>query len=858
MTDFRLFIHASTRAICPRFFLQPIVASTKLAFLITLAMASLDVLAAPSGQSVITYPTQHCHALQRPLQQAVADALGPAYAGIQKQVRWDIVCIGDVVRVTTPIRSNGGDIIIFANRLELSAPIDSRVYISPDDYSPYLEKSDTYSGASELTIAKQGSDLRKIYDDYYRRSPDKVVSSEGKIFLPENPAGLTGQEYWSCESPDSSSLKAMVPATSPPLLTEKSNINPGIIKVFANTFTFDDAALAAYPLFDGDPLSCNTSPLFTKGKVFIARGMRGGRGGAGATTAAFYPKFPCVDSAYRRSGFLNAAGGSGGSGGHVRLVIVGSTVNNIDAELESRIAIDGGPPGSAQRIRAPAWIGPDAASSSDVCGLKSEGKWPIASVGASGIREVIRQTPTDALLEFFGDIASRDARPDYNFDELIGRSKVPSEGIKGFTYASFAERKFYEILISTEITWVDKLNGLINTSVEAQSPVLGGVWAPIDLTRLNESVMTNEAVQPLRYLSSFSPILGVGPIKGYFLNTGGMFNLRSTSAVVQWDNLASRTEATLSAAKLAQIQGTLSQISESVADIREVVRSNEFRYQLSVIQERLKTVQAAADKAKATHSIESTEKALQEAGQGVAMLFGAYDSGNLSMAGAGIIKLKEGIDDLSDSTASPPTFDAQIAALNSAISDTSNQFNNFLEYSAQSKSRILSEQRQDLIDYFETNSSYGARLQARSTLFHDLLRTILIGYFQDPNKNSAELELRTNLVGLYTLLRDYPSREPSFSFRDIQLGCNSQKDGEDQCLIIEPSNSSVSLTSKSSDWTKGLPLYVISPRATKITLPSFGASWVSEPLGDAISPAMPLGNLVPNALLEAPSNLEIR
>lgn len=830
--------------------------------ILSLILVSHSTYSAPSNQSVVTYPSQYCHALQRPIKNAIADTDNQAYAGIQDQVRWDIVCVGDVVNISTPIFSNGGDVIIYANKIDFSAPIDTRVYISPNIYSHYIEKSGEYSGASQLKVALKGSKLESIFNDYYQRSPDRIVSKNNNdvVFIPENPSGLTGQIYTGCEAPSDFSLSNMAPSTPPPQITEKSNIKPGMIKVYANSFSFNDKALDSYSLFDGDPLSCSTPPALTKGKVFIARGMRGGRGGAGATTSVFNDtgaisgavRFKCVDSAYSRPGLLNSVGGPGGDGGYVSFVIVGKEANDLKTQLESRTSIDGGPPGSSMRVRAPAEIGPAAATSNDVCGLKSEGQWPSPSSGLSGKFEIIKETPTNAILDFFSEILSRDARPDYDFNELIERAKIPSEKIKGFTYTSFTERQFYEVLASTEIVWLEQLNRLLVKSKETNSPVLDGIWAPLNLTKLDESAMTNDAVQPLRLLSSFNSILGQGPIKSYLINTGGMFNLRSTSVVSQWNSLASRTEAILSATKLDQIKISLSKIAESTNEILTVAKGSEFHYQLSALQEKLRIAQSEADRARSSHSLERTMSALKDAAQGVVMLIAAYNSGEASLAGGAIIKLKGAFDNLSESKPYPENFDPQIKSLNIAINDTIFQFNNFLAYSAQEKSQILSEQRQNIVDYFETNTSYGVLLQARTVLFHDLLRTILIGYFLDPSKNRSEL--KTNLVALYTMLKDYPSREPSFSLRDIQLGCSSKKEEKYRCIFIGPIKGAVSLNSRSSDWTNGLPLYVISPIKNQIALSSYGASWSIVPLKNPLATFKlsykPLGTWTPDKLLK--------
>lgn len=831
-------------------------------------IVSFEISAAPEGQTVISYPTQYCHALQRENDKALSDVTDPAYSKIQKQIRWDIVCIGDTIHIYSPIRSNGGDVIIFANKIEFSAPIDSRPYINPNDYSHYLDDDNRYSGISEAKVVMRNSWIKNIYDDYYSRSLDGIKIGEDKVFLPEKPSGLTGKAFMDCGSPSEDDIKRLSPSTPPPVISERDNLNPGLIKIYANDYTFLEKPLSSYSLYNGDPLLCNEKNNQINGKVFIARGLRGGRGGAGATTSYFNDtgtnsgsvRFSCVRQSYENPGLLNVSGGPGGDGGNVVLVLVGKTKSDTSNELERRTSVEGGPPGSVQKIRSPSWTGPNAATTNNVCGLKSEGQWPSSANGINGKLYIVKKNQTDALLDFFGDIASRDARPDYNYLELIERAKIPAEKIKAFTFSGFAERRFYEILSLFELSWLERLNGLITTFRDDKSPVIDGVWESLNLKKLDESVMANGAVQPLRLISSFNSRQNSGAVKSYLMNTGGMFNLRSSSTVQQWNSLASRTEATLSAVKLEQIKASLSKIAESVNDIREVVKSNEFRDELSALQEKLKLVQEAAEKAKSTHNMENTMSALRDVAQGIVMLVGAYESGDASTAGGGVIKLKGGLDKLMEPVQGTQKFDAEITRLNSLILGLSNQFDSFIEYSTHEKDEIISEKHQNIVDYFEANTSYGARLEARCVLFHDLIRTMLIGYFLDPSKSTVEI--KTNLVALYTLLKDYPAREPTFTLRDIELSCGLEKNNRDKCINIRVTRKIAILKSRSLDWTNGLPLYVVvDPISKNISLPSYGALWKLEStqLSNNYSSVgyKPLGNWMPDSLFKASSKVSV-
>ena len=779
---------------------------------------------APS--SVVEYPRQYCHVLQRTTADAIPGVIEDFYSNLKKQPRWDILCIGDSIRLESQIRSNGGDVIIFANTFHVASTIDSRVYFSPDDISPYKKDFPINQGSypSQLALAQPGSSLRMVYDDYYRRAPDAIKISN-KTYLPELPSGVTGNTERSCEPPSQYFFDHVPKSTGAPDFSDRESTRSGRIVIFANTITFDDVALSKYSLFDGDPLDCQAVTTNVSGKAFISRGPRGGRGGAGATLAAFNLG-GCVESSYQRSGFENVAGGRGGDGGSISVYLISNQNGNQRNEIQQRSAFEGGPTGSYKKLVAPSWRGPNAAPSADACGFLDRGNWPKASSGTPGALDIKSVTSTEAMAELAREIGSRDARPDYNLEELIGRAKLPAEKVKAFTFNGFAERAFYTVLINAQLAWLERLNTLIATGRENSSPVLGEAWSKLNFSNLDDSAISNEAAQPLRMLSGFANIRGHGPVKSYFYNSGGLLNVRTSRAVNQWEALASRTEATLSAAKLDQIQGTLTEIANGVNDIRAVVRSNEYRQSISELQLQLQQVKAAADAASASHSMTNVLDGVRTFGEGVVSLYAAYQTGEAALAGNGIIKIQEGIEKLSEATSGLDDLSPEINRLKSQIAQLRQDHEEFLRYSSEVKKRILSEQRQSLVDYFETNTSYGARLQSRSVLFHDLLRIILIGSRYD--RSESKIELRTNLVSLFTLLKDYPSREPPMSFRDINIACSPNSDFDRICRDTVPSANWTALISTSNNWTKSLPLYVLAPSPRRISLPDYGLDWTTE------------------------------
>lgn len=74
---------------------------------------------------------------KRPLKD---DTLKQNYSGVNQQYRAEFLYMGDNITIDSPIYSSGGDIIIYAAKLKIAAPIDSRVYLSYSDVNSFHQR----------------------------------------------------------------------------------------------------------------------------------------------------------------------------------------------------------------------------------------------------------------------------------------------------------------------------------------------------------------------------------------------------------------------------------------------------------------------------------------------------------------------------------------------------------------------------------------------------------------------------------------------------------------------------------------------------------------------------------------------
>ncbi len=271
----------------------------------------------------------------------------------------DVVIFGSEVTITTPLLSNGGDVIIFTDHLHVAAPIDTRVYFDHD--GDFFEKDSENGCRSILTWLKGADTVIDSFELFYRLSDDvwddrkkQYVLKPAKRF-PEAPAGMT-----LCANPGSSSRGIEY---FPIQAMKWENLRSGNITVFAHRITFCRECKKLNPNWNGVkaeiPEIVEPKSLVKDTTLFNARGLRGSRGGMPfwgcAYRGASNPKV-CVNppNHYRRGPFR------GGDAGDVSIYLV----NNTDTyqqeqkkppaqrEFMTRIGVTGGQQGSHVKFAA--------------------------------------------------------------------------------------------------------------------------------------------------------------------------------------------------------------------------------------------------------------------------------------------------------------------------------------------------------------------------------------------------------------------------------------------------------------------------------------------------------------------------
>ncbi|CAG4895516.1 hypothetical protein [Paraburkholderia saeva] len=296
-----------------------------------------------------------------------------AYADIITNHVADILCVGDTISVFSPLYSNGGNVLIVANRLDIHAPIDTRIYFDIGNRVRYFRMSKI-----------MGAYYERVLTYYYKDSPEGIAVG-GTVFAPELPSGAL--IHFSDESPQDGSPPPEV------LSEDQALVQSGSITVFAKKIEIDESLRSG---------TAQTSGLCTTAKPFAfqAAGLRGGKGGIGSPPHCGAPVgagFKCADELRVNSG-KNSPPGPGGNAGSVAIYKLNSKFSADEIVLLTKASnVAGGPSGPVAIYRTVDSKEQEAGASPNVCDWTSIGQHTAATSGQVGAVRFGIATPFDAI-----------------------------------------------------------------------------------------------------------------------------------------------------------------------------------------------------------------------------------------------------------------------------------------------------------------------------------------------------------------------------------------------------------------------------------------------------------------------------
>lgn len=275
----------------------------------------------------------------------------------------DIFLVGKTIAVDQELRSNGGDVFIFADTVRISAPIDTRVYSMI--VGPYYNEADPQKPVDPHSVNQMvGQGIKPfgnfyMWNEYYdaklrryrfRSDADKLFNLPGGVPSPIMPSGRV---------PVSSPMADkdggyLVDGEDAPKAFDRSAFKSGSIRIVAKHIILCDECTRSEVKFlrpaGGDPFDVESV------RFLVSSGIKGGRAGLGSPKPCTYtddwivvspgaPKNPVAnkldcDKFMDSPGAISGLPGKGGDGGDIVIQIIDND-NQYRTELNAALSLKG-------------------------------------------------------------------------------------------------------------------------------------------------------------------------------------------------------------------------------------------------------------------------------------------------------------------------------------------------------------------------------------------------------------------------------------------------------------------------------------------------------------------------------------
>ena len=735
---------------------------------------------------------------------------GPYARSVGKR---DMIWIADDIHVSSPLRSNGGDIMIVANSVTIEAPIDSRVYF--------------YHGMPRLPqepyewIRARRPDYIKAYHDYYTHCVD---CDKNANYIPELPGGVTP---WG-RRPDGKVWGPELAGLPPPATFSLTTTRSGDIHIVAAKITV--AKSLEQPTIPPDWSECTGLPQTFVPFALNAGGLRGGRGGAGtpspcvkrpSPTPGSPVVFQCPDEQYSKIGELNALGGKGGDAGNVFVTVVGSKNPALESLLAEVTNVAGGAPGSSRKVRTPASEGPYVVDGTRCSFRQQPGDWPSQPAGTSGSLTINTLSSGRALQQVVRLLSAKGSRVDYDLWPTLLRANYnrrftaihPSDTLTLFLGTALAR---------SESRYISQIDDAIVTGNVVNSPVVDNIFTSLVTADIPDPAYSSIQLVLLRELERFNQPSEVPSVLGYARKSGGLLNLGSDDALRLSAALAARIESNLSREELARIKTSVTGLNRQLFDHIAIARKAEFEARLRAMEDAIQKATAAAEEA---NDPWGAIKNLAGFAQGIQKAVTGFLAGEYIRAVEGLIEAGRYGALLSDTS----TQVDQVPELQRQLRAILAEYARFSEEIRNGRAALIDERAGDLARAYTARAALQSKLRANSAYFADLVRLVLLSYLTDPFRDTTTL--RMNLAGLQTLFTTFPAEEPLLRIRrlpDMRLSgiCGPEATpycGDCMTFKVSTRWRTVYSAVRTTGGPVEVPLYVIAPSTIERRLPLYGA-----------------------------------
>jgi hypothetical protein len=671
--------------------------------------------------------------------------------------RYDVLCIGENLTIKSPIKTNGGDVIIFASSVHISERIDVRPYFERTRINYYLAPGELETPAHRPYIS--GRDIHDIdphyspmIANYYKRCVDCVSGPDGEIWGPELIGGFMppSRSLDDRNQDRFRNLDGITPNTKDYAMVARRS---GNIYIFADKVSLpmreEWPAGAPAP----EPLRCDVRKELTP-FLLNASGPRGSRGSLGA-------RHFCHDGTVKQCRDYvtwNSPGGDGGDGGSVNVFVGEDSANAASKKRLMEVATaDGGAGGGNIRVglpresrKKPLYLG-----TSDPCKLPRASKdhTHLPVQGAPGSISYIPSTTIERLQTFAALVAAKRLRL-YEWDELATRAESDSR-VNSIDFDTFIEARLGAILSQAQLRVLTDLRSVfqevgMHDSARVYVAPTFSIKEPTELRKLPLSRVATDTLEVLGRIS----VAGPSPrrrVEEYLRAIGGIGNLRSTFADDK-ARAAQVLEALEESNKLfSELKKVLLDLRLDVNKIRVFIERTELKRRFAELSQQMPdqwgTLQSFFKEAKGgaddirkrlqTLEKEDTKSSHYEFAQ-LAVFVAMGEYGALWAKFPKVLK---------DSNPSKEALE-EMASILEALRE--------LERVSQEEQReIVASGYSALQNALRSRSNHTEQLTSRVRLFDDLLRLLLISHARDTNRNSATtLTLVTGLERFISGIRD--------------------------------------------------------------------------------------------------------
>lgn len=717
------------------------------------------------------------------------DLMDARYRASSPVVSQDIVMMGDTITIDKPIRTNGGDIIIVADKLHVAAPLDTRVYIR--------HPRDTFHD----WILENAPDVNSVFDKYYGTEmvwqDDKKVfapvhvplEKDGKRPLPRLPSGTTGLRltsdiYNGTDAPHAGINWDNVQSGNILIIAAKVEFCESCHSTRSDVFKkipVPDAERShtfssAFPECRPDPQTLLTSPYETG--LFIIKGINGGLGGIGSinqnckfdtVATANRHRFYCLPRVYDFRGGESGSAGYGGRGGRLEFFGMHPSAVSEDGNVVRDFVDSAHGFKSYRRLGTPSFNQlrqyPSRCGFSNLVKDAFDHKHPFYEdkFGFSGITFIPGYEsqfifPQTAFPYLWKRLKLIEARVDSKVGESIADSQQPLEerGLKpsellnlylhrkvnqsrGRIISALTEQKEFELkegLLSPLFFWQMKEERLFSdTSLQST---------------FREILRLNVAYDNGRLENAYS-------LSRYFYNVGGVFNISGGSPQDRIDHVAARTELVKLNELLVNQLHEIRLLRADVLDILTLDTRSYYETKLANINQAIEGLRKA---------IPSDRNGIEVLGEVARAATSAYQAFNSAQYVAALEHAHRAFQLTGQMTyvARPSEGGAALRAQYEAYET---HFLSLLEGISSDKERLLARTSQTYVRLRDANVRYFTLMVAASDQFQPLLQRALLTYLGD----NDDRRLSDNLANLSSLIDRFPLSSSTFQVLDFDPSC---------------------------------------------------------------------------------------